>query len=111
VRGDAEDELLQLRLLVGRGDVCVQPLELDERGVPDVLVEDDGLLGGADHAVVERPGQYDVVDGAVQFEAVRDVVHSHRPPAGTSATASSAAFSADGAAIASRRLAPGAARS
>ena len=59
--GAAEHVLLQLRLLVRVDEVCLAALELlDERRV-DVLVGDNGLLGGADHAVIEVLGEDQVV--------------------------------------------------
>ena len=53
---DAEDELFELALLVSVHDVGVKARELSHRLGRDRLVEDDGLLGRAHHAVVERLG-------------------------------------------------------
>ena len=72
VRVDAEDELFELALLVGVHDVGVQARELGHSLGRDRLVEDDCLLGGAHHAVVERLGQHDVVDGAADLGGAFD---------------------------------------
>ena len=73
VGGDAEHVALQLGLLVRVHEVGLAALEfLDERRV-DVLVGDDGLLGGADHAVVEVLGEDQIVGGAHDVDVLVDV--------------------------------------
>ena len=57
---------------VGVAPVGVQRGELGHGRVVDRLVEDDGLLGGADHAVVERLGEHDVVDRAPELGGALD---------------------------------------
>ncbi len=65
VRGAAEHVLLELRLLFVVDEVGLAALELlDERRV-DVLMRDDRLLGGADHAVIEVLGKDEVVGYAL----------------------------------------------
>ena len=60
----AEHVLFQLGLLFSVDEVGLTDLELLDELVVDVLVGDDGLLGGADHAVIEVLGKHQVVGGA-----------------------------------------------
>ena len=69
----AEHVLLELGLLFGIDEVGLAQLEfLDERGV-DVLVGDDGLLGGTDHAIIEVLGEHQIVGGAHDVHVLVDV--------------------------------------
>ncbi len=73
VSGAAEHVLLQLGLLFVVHEVRLATLELlDQRGV-DRLVGDDGLLGGADHAVVEVLGQDQIVGRTHDIDVLVDV--------------------------------------
>ena len=58
------------------------PLELGDRLVVDLVVDDRGLLGGADHAVVERLGDQDVDHHHLD---VGRLVHVHGRVAGSDA--------------------------
>ena len=60
----AEHVLFQLGLLFSVDEVGLTDLELLDELVVDVLVGDDGLLGGADHAVIEVLGEHQIVGGA-----------------------------------------------
>lgn len=72
-RGTAEHVFLELGLLLVVDEVCLAALQfLDERRV-DVLVRDDRLLGGADHAVVEVLRKDKVVRHALHVDVVVDV--------------------------------------
>ena len=69
----AEHVLFQLGLLFGVDEVGLTDLELLDELVVDVLVGDDGLLGGADHAVIEVLGEHQIVGGAHDVHVLVDV--------------------------------------
>ncbi|CCY18578.1 putative uncharacterized protein [Bifidobacterium adolescentis CAG:119] len=76
VCGAAEHVLLELGLLLGVHEIGLATLEfLDERSV-DVLVGDDGLLGSADHAVIEVLGEHQIVGGAHDVNVLVDICRS-----------------------------------
>ena len=79
---DTEQQLLQGGLLLGVAAVGVQPGELGHGRLVDLGVEDDGLLGGADHPVVEGLRQHQVVDRPRQ---VRGLLHVRGHVAGAHA--------------------------
>ena len=82
VGGAAEHVLLELGLLLVVDEVGLAALELLNERLVHVLVGDDGLLGGADHAVVEVLGEHQVVGGA---DDVHVLVHIGRGVAGAHA--------------------------
>ena len=76
VCGAAEHVLLELGLLLGVHEIGLATLEfLDERSV-DVLVGDDGLLGSADHAVIEVLGEDQIVGCTHDVDVLVDVCRS-----------------------------------
>ena len=76
VCGAAEHVLLELGLLFVVHEVGLATLEfLDQRSV-DFLVGDDGLLGGADHAVIEVLGEHQIVGGAHDVNVLVDICRS-----------------------------------
>ena len=76
VSGAAEHVLLELGLLVSVHEIGLATLEfLDQRSV-DFLVGDDGLLGGADHAVIEVLGEHQIVGGAHDVNVLVDICRS-----------------------------------
>ena len=78
----AEHVLFQLGLLFGVDEVGLTDLELLDELVVDVLVGDDGLLGGADHAVIEVLGEHQIVGGThdvhIGINIGRGVPHPRR---------------------------------
>ena len=72
----AEHVLFQLGLLFGVDEVGLTDLELLDELVVDVLVGDDGLLGGADHAVIEVLGEHQIVGGAHDVNVLVDICRS-----------------------------------
>ena len=76
VCGAAEHVLLELGLLFVVHEVGLAALKfLDQRGV-DFLVGDDGLLGGADHAVIEVLGEHQIIGGAHDVDVLVDICRS-----------------------------------
>ena len=76
VSGAAEHVLLELGLLVSVHEIGLATLEfLNERSV-DVLVGDDGLLGSADHAVIEVLGKNQIVGCTHDVDVLVNVCRS-----------------------------------
>ena len=76
VSGAAEHVLLELGLLVSVHEIGLATLEFLDQRIVDVLVGNDGLLGGADHAVIEVLGEHQIVGGAHDVNVLVDICRS-----------------------------------
>ena len=73
IGSDTEHVLLQLGLLLPVDEVGTAALHLVDHPVVDVLMGDDGLLGGADHAVIKVLGEDQIIDGPGNAHILIDI--------------------------------------
>ena len=76
VSGAAEHVLLELGLLVSVHEIGLATLEFLDQRIVDVLVGDDGLLGSADHAVIEVLGKNQIVGCTHDVDVLVNVCRS-----------------------------------